>query len=179
MPNLVSRSVWLTLLWLQSSAFAAPANEAELRSAAQSYNYVEQILQTYGRTGRIATGLGLDGADYAEFLQVLRATQAEFTELFGAGSELCNFYRERSGSIEDDAARARAAVALLPTLAERQSSYLRIDGEFKGSIESLFGRFLLEELNRHKLEQELTFRLPILPWEDLDPLVFAEGACGG
>lgn len=111
-----------------------------------TYNYIATTLHLYRTTGRIATNLGLDGADYAEFLQILERFNSEFAAVLMTETLSCEGVHS-----EGDGQRTVAEESLQgirSVLADRdlKTEYERLAAQFMHSIADLFGSFIEESL---------------------------------
>ncbi len=161
-----------------ASGQSDPDSRSESQSAEASYAYLQQTLQSYRQTGRLANNPGIDGAELEVFIDLLDQHHRRFAKDFHVDSAMCTSYRNSEDGEQSDVERARASLALLPTPGELVTHFLASDRDFQNELEYEFGRIVLENINRAKYALSNELALPIEAMDDASLAAFVAVACG-
>jgi len=151
--------------------------QAVTGNAESTFKYLANTLQVYRTTGRIAVNLGLDGADYEHFLEIIETAHQEFSKDFASESAMCMFYLDPENFRMTIEERAELSFSFLGDLDLRAEQYAKIDEDFLNLIEREFGTILQEDLIAAKQQAVSNQRLPSSGFDEAAVINFADTAC--
>ena len=167
----------LLVLILPVLIFGSGLAQIDNGSAESTFKYLANTLQVYRTTGRIAVGLGLDGADYEHFLAIVEGAYEEFSRDFSSDSAMCQFYLDPENFRMTIEGRAELSFSFLGDLDVQATRYRQIDDDFLNLIEREFGTILLEDLLAAKAQAVSNHRLPSSSFDEAAVINFADTAC--
>ena len=166
----------LASILLVVAPWSGLAQEAT-NSAESTFKYLANTLQVYRTTGRIAVNLGLDGADYEHFLEIIETAYQTFSKDFSSESAMCKFYLDPENFRMTIEERAELSFSFLGDLELKAEQYAQIDEDFLNLIEREFGTILQEDLIAAKQQAVSNQRLPSSGFDEAAVINFADTAC--
>lgn len=145
--------------------------------AQASFSYISSTLQAFRGSGRLVNNPGIDGSDLEHFIALLDEAHLRFSSRFNSESALCIFYRDPENNRMTIAEKAGLSFSFLRDLPDRIVLYTAANAEFTESVESQFGRIVLDNINAIKLESVSNQRLPSSAFDEAATINFLDSMC--
>lgn len=159
-----------------TSLFAQP-NPSALKSAEQSYRYLNSTLSNFRGTGRLVNNPGIDGADLEAFIDFLQTAYNKFSSGFNGDSAMCQFYLDPENGRMTLEEKAEIAFGFLANVDQRVDRYIEQDAAFKRELVNEFGRIVLDNIERIKKSSVSNQQLPTSVSGEAAVIAFIDSAC--
>lgn len=169
------KSVCYLLLLVCFSPWILAAED--VADAEASFSYISNTLQTFRSTGRLLNNPGIDDSDLKRFVAQLDESYVRFSSDFNSESAMCRFYRDPENGRMTIEERAELSFRFLRGIDARVALFLAANVEFKNSVEERFGRIVLDNINKRKLESLSNQWLPSSAFDEAAKINFLDSMC--
>jgi hypothetical protein len=152
-------------------------SEPEIADVESTFKFVANVLGTFQRTGRLLDAIGIDGAEYQHFIQLLERSYGEFTRDFSTESRFCQFYLDPENGIMEIEERAVLGYQYLPDLSVRLEYFQQLHSRFEQDVQESYGGQVLDRIRVIKSDITSFEYLPTQELEGAQAINFADTAC--